>query len=116
MDTYMAVIKDYTDNQQGETIAIIEQPREHLDKDFLRNVAWCMWSECFYKDGSRDLCATIYKNGSYVASMGCAYLASYRRVHTTICGKAPSDPCTFRAFNLPARSDEITTQPYNTTN
>jgi len=101
MDTYTAVIRDYTDNQQGKIIDTIEQPRTHLDKDFLRKVAWYMWNECS-TDKDRDMCATIYKNGSYVASMGCAYLASYERVHTTICGRFPSEPCTFRAFNHPA--------------
>ena len=99
MNTYMAVIKDYTDNRQGEIIAIIEQPREHLGKDFLRYVAWYMWRKLYKTQSDRDMCATITKNGSFVASMGCAYLHHYKRMHTTICGKFPSKPYTFRAFN-----------------
>lgn len=107
--------KDYTRDRRGELIAIIKQPREHLGKDFFRMVAGYMWNEC-HTDKDRDMGADIYKDGSFVAGMGTAYLASYERVHTTICGKAPSNPCTFRAFNHPERSDEITIPSYNPTN
>lgn len=112
---YKTVIRDYTDNQQGKLIAIIMQRRAHLNKDFFRMVAGYMWRQC-YTPYNRTMCATIYGNGSFVASMCCAYLYHYKRVHTTICGKFPSSPCTFRAFNIPARSDEITIPPYNPTN
>ena len=104
MNTYKALIKDYTDDQRGPIIAMLVQPRKHLGKDFLRNVARYMWSKCYY-GRDRDLCADIYMNGSFVANMSCIYLARYRRLHTSICGKFPSDPCTFRAFN--------TIPPYN---
>lgn len=115
MNIYKAIVKDYTDDKRGPIIAIIKQPRKHLGKDFLRCVAGYMWNNCdFGRD--RDMCADIYVDGSFVASIGLAYLARYRRVHTSICGKFPSDPCSFRAFNLPERSGEITIPPYNPTN
>lgn len=99
MNTYRAVIKDYTDDQRGLIVCIMTQPRPFLGKDFLRNVAWYMWSEFYGASRDRDMCANIYVNDTLVATMGCAYLAHYQRVHTSICGRFPSKPCTFRAFN-----------------